>query len=141
MPLNKETKPNQSPCPANLQHSFIMWVIVSLLPPRNQYLQFCCILSILVLTDTACGCFTLALADGLLLEFGWQQIPSCLQDSSQYSGRSQQYCNLDGYDKFSDFQNFQTFFQAVMDRSKSVNYNSYRPCSRVLQLSFFSVKV
>ena len=33
--------------------------------------------------------FTSALADCLSLEFGWQQVPSSLQDSSQYSGLSQ----------------------------------------------------
>ena len=32
---------------------------------------------------------TSALADGLSLEFEWQQVSSSLQDSSQYSGRSQ----------------------------------------------------
>ena len=32
---------------------------------------------------------TSALADGLLLEFEWQQVSSSLQDSSQYSDRSQ----------------------------------------------------
>ena len=33
--------------------------------------------------------FISALADGLSLEFKWQQVSSSLQDSSQYSGRSQ----------------------------------------------------
>ena len=33
--------------------------------------------------------FTLALANGFSLEFEWQQVSSSLQDSSQYSGRSQ----------------------------------------------------
>ena len=33
--------------------------------------------------------FTSALADGLSLEFEWQQVSSSLQDSSQYSDRSQ----------------------------------------------------
>ena len=32
---------------------------------------------------------TSTLADGLSLEFEWQQVSSSLQDSSQYSGRSQ----------------------------------------------------
>ena len=39
--------------------------------------------------------FTLALADGLSLEFEWQQVYSSLQDSSKYSGCSQQSCSLD----------------------------------------------
>ena len=33
--------------------------------------------------------FTLALAEGFSLESEWQQVSSSLQDSSQYSGRSQ----------------------------------------------------
>ena len=32
--------------------------------------------------------FASALADGLSLEFEWEQVYSRLQDSSQYSGRS-----------------------------------------------------
>ena len=40
--------------------------------------------------------FTSALADGLLLEFEWQQVSSSLQYSSQYSGCSQLCCSLDG---------------------------------------------
>ena len=38
--------------------------------------------------------FTSALADGLSLESEWQQVFSSLQDSSQYSGRSQQCRSL-----------------------------------------------
>ena len=33
--------------------------------------------------------FTPALSDGFSQEFEWQQVPSSLQDSSKYSGRSQ----------------------------------------------------
>ena len=33
--------------------------------------------------------FTSVLTDALSLEFEWQQVSSSLQDSSQYSGRSQ----------------------------------------------------
>ena len=33
--------------------------------------------------------FTLVYADSLSLEIEWQQVPSSLQDSSQYSGRFQ----------------------------------------------------
>ena len=45
---------------------------------------------------TPCEFFTPALADGLSLEFKWQQISSGLQNSSQNSGRPQQRCSLDG---------------------------------------------
>ena len=48
--------------------------------------------------------FTLALADGLSLEFEWQQVSSSLQDSSQYSGHSQKCCSLDGLHSSSNFQ-------------------------------------
>ena len=50
--------------------------------------------------------FPPALADGFLLVFEWQQVSSSLQDSSQYSDRSQQCCSLDGLGSFSDFQLF-----------------------------------
>ena len=43
----------------------------------------------LVYYFTHCEFFTSILADGLSLEFKWQQVSLCLQDSSQYSGRSQ----------------------------------------------------
>ena len=36
------------------------------------------------------------LADGFLREFVGQQVPNSLLDTSQYSGRSQQCCSLDG---------------------------------------------
>ena len=48
--------------------------------------------------------FTSVLADGLSLEFEWQQVSSSLQDSSQYSGRSQQCCSLDGLHSSAKFQ-------------------------------------
>ena len=40
--------------------------------------------------------FTSVLADGFSLEFEWQQVSTSLQDSTQDSGRSKQYCRLDG---------------------------------------------
>ena len=40
--------------------------------------------------------FTSALADCFSLEFKWQHVSSSLQDSPQYSGRSQQCSSLDG---------------------------------------------
>ena len=39
--------------------------------------------------------FPSALTDGFPLESEWQQVPSSLQDSSRYSGRSQQCYSLD----------------------------------------------
>ena len=52
--------------------------------------------------------FITALADGILLEFEWQQVSSSPQDSSQYSGRSQQCCSLDGLHSSSNFQILQS---------------------------------
>ena len=48
--------------------------------------------------------FISAFADGLSLEFEWQQVSSSIQDSSQYSDRSQQCCSLDGLHSSSNFQ-------------------------------------
>ena len=50
---------------------------------------FLLLLLLLLLLFTPWEFFTSALADGLSLEFEWQQVSSKLQDSSQYSGRSQ----------------------------------------------------
>ena len=55
----------------------------------NGILLICCLLLFKPLEF-----FTSALADGLSLEFEWQQVSSSLQDSSQYSGRSQQRCRM-----------------------------------------------
>ena len=48
--------------------------------------------------------FISVLADGLLLETEWQQVSSSLQDSSQYSGRLQYCCSLDGLHLAANFQ-------------------------------------
>ena len=57
----------------NLLHSLIMWCYSYFAP-----WEF----------------FASALADGLSLELEWQKVSSNLQDTSQYSGRSQQCCSL-----------------------------------------------
>ena len=48
--------------------------------------------------------FTPALADGLSLEFERQQVSSSLQDTSQYCGRSQKCCHLEGLYSAANFQ-------------------------------------
>ena len=57
----------------------------------------------------------------------WSSIEVCvtasLQDSSQYSGWSQQCCSLDGLYSSFDFQFLQSFFQAFRDYYKCTNYN------------------
>ena len=69
--------------------------------PREIYVFFSrtgfgwCI-SLLLLTFSHFRVFhTIMSADGLSLESEWQKVFSSLQDSSQYSGWSQQYCHLD----------------------------------------------
>ena len=47
------------------------------------------LLLLLLLLFTPLEFFTSMLADGFSLEFEWQQVSSSLQDSSQYSFRSQ----------------------------------------------------
>ena len=47
------------------------------------------IIIIIIIIIHSLELFTSALADGFSLETEWQQVSSSLQDSSQYSGRSQ----------------------------------------------------
>ena len=54
--------------------------------------------------------FTPALVDGFSLESEWLQVSSVVQDSSQYSGLSQQCLSLDGFGFSSDLQLFQPSF-------------------------------
>ena len=59
--------------------------------------------------------FTPTFADGFPRESEWQQVSSSLQDSSQYSGRSQKYCSLDGLHYSSYFQVLQALYQSFGD--------------------------
>ena len=47
------------------------------------------IIIIIIIIISPWESFTSSLADGLQPEFEWQQVSSSLQESSQYSGRSQ----------------------------------------------------
>ena len=58
---------------------------------KSQRISFVFIIIIIIIIPLEF--FTSALADGLSLVLEWQQVPSSLQDSSQYSDRSQQYCS------------------------------------------------
>ena len=53
--------------------------------PFLSHVQVIIIIIIIILVEF----FTSTLADGISLEFEWQQVSSSLQDSSQYSDRSQ----------------------------------------------------
>ena len=69
--------------------------------------------------------FFTALADDFLLECEWQQVSSSLLDSSQYSGRSQQWCSLDSLHPSRYFQVLQSLYQSTGDCIKNFNYNWY----------------
>ena len=85
--------------------------------------------------------FTSALADSFSLDSELQQVSPGLQDSSRYSGLSQQYCSLNGLSSSSDFQLFQSPYQTFEDRSNRTNYKFYHYHPHVPQLSLFSSKV
>ena len=64
------------------------------------------LLLLLLLVVVVVEFFIFAVADDLLLESEREQVFSDLQDSSQYSRRSQQCCSLDDLDSSSDIQFF-----------------------------------
>ena len=59
----------------------VLWMV-------SIFLWFLFIIIIIIIIHSL-QLFTPALADGFSLESEWQQVSSSLQDSSQYSGRSQ----------------------------------------------------
>ena len=67
--------------------------------------------------------FAPTLADSFQQDFEWQQVSLSLQDSSKYSGRSQQCCSLDGLHSSSHIQVLQALYQYVGDCTKRPNYN------------------
>ena len=60
------------------------------------HIFFHSLIILLLLLFTPVEFFTSASADGFSQVFEWQRVSSSLQNSSQYSGHSQQYCSLDG---------------------------------------------
>ena len=50
--------------------------------------------------------YSLRVSDEFSLVFEWLEASSCLLDSSQYSGQSQQYCSL-------DFLHLTSYFQVL----------------------------
>ena len=85
---------------------------------------------------TPCEFFTPVLTGGFLMKAEWQQVPSDLQNISQYSGQSQQCYNLDCLNSSFDFQFFQSLFHAFGEHSKCTNYNWYHCHSYIPQLFF-----
>ena len=92
--------------------------------------------------------FTPASANDLPLEFEWQQVSSSLQDSSQYSSRSEQCCHLDGLQSTSYFQFFQSCYQCFGECTKCMItigipiifmlYSFFSSLARSSYLSLFS---
>ena len=93
-----------------------------------------------LLLSYSLGVFTLPWAGELSLESERQQVSLSLQESSQYSGRSQQCCSLDGLDFSTNFH-FLCPFQTFGDCSKCINYNWYNSPRHVPLIFFFSGKV
>ena len=68
---------------------------------------------------------TPVLTDVHSLEFEWQQISWSVQDSSQYSGQSYQYCSLGVLHLCSYFRFLQFLYQSFGDCTEHTNYNWY----------------
>ena len=82
--------------------------------------------------------FTPVIADSFSLECEWQQFSSGFQDSSQYSGRSQKCCSVNGLHFSSYFQVFPLPYQTFGDYTECTNYNLCHrfSCFMVYCLSF-----
>ena len=85
--------------------------------------------------------FIPALTDGYLLKFKWERVSSSLQDSSKYSGRSQQCSTLDWLHSFSYFPVLQTFYQSFGDCTECTNYNWYHRHCHIPHFLLFPSKV
>ena len=77
---------------------------------------------IIIISSSSCCCisliwesFTMALADSFPLESEWQQVSAGLQDSSQYSRRSQQCRSLDGLYSSSYLHVLQSLYKSFRD--------------------------
>ena len=77
-----------------------------------------------ILLFTPLEFFTLVLANGLSSEFKWQQVSSSLQDSSLYSGRSQEYFSLDGLHSSSNFQDLRPIYLLYRMHESRLVYSS-----------------
>ena len=65
---------------------------------------------------------TPAVTDGFRLVYEWQQVSTSLQDSSRYSGQSQQSYSLDGIQTSSYFQFVQSLYQSFGNCTDRTNY-------------------
>ena len=69
--------------------------------------------------------YSLRVLDGFPLESEWQQVSSSLQNSFQYSGRSQQCFSLDGLHLSFHFQILKSLYQLFRVCTEYANYNRY----------------
>ena len=105
--------------------------IFSFLIGANIYLVFqfsflsCLWVIIIIIIIIPCALVTSPISSGPTPESDWQQISSGLQDSSEYSGWSQQWYSLNGFHSSSDFLLFHSSCQSFEYRSKSPNYHWY----------------
>ena len=90
----------------------------------NAVVWIVSIIIIIIITLLILEFFIPVLADSFPLEFEWQQVSSSLQDSPQYSGRSQQNCSLDSPYSSSYFQVLSFLYQSFGYRTKYSNCNS-----------------
>ena len=113
----------------------LYFICTTLFTAFNYYLidRFVSINSLSILLGLVCFCllfnsvrvFQTSISWGYFIGVWVTAFSPGLQDSSQYSDRSQQYCSLDGLDSSSDFWIPQSFFQVFVNRSKCTNYNWY----------------
>ena len=92
--------------------------------------------------------FTSALTDGFSLESEWQQVSSSLQDSSQYSGRSQKWSSLDGLHSSANLQVLQSLCNPLVTVPNALItigiivtcmfHSFFNSLARLRYLSFFS---
>ena len=105
---------------SNIKPDNYVWIISILykeyLQPNNcgENYNYCILLEF----------FTPAFVGGLSQESEWQQVSSGVQDSPEYSHRSQQCCSLNSLDSSTDFQFLQSFL-ALGNRSDGTNNNWY----------------
>ena len=112
MPLNHETKPNQT-------KNHLLGRAGAVINAKPVIQQISIVNYDYYHYFTSCEFFKPTLDDRLSQETKWQQVSSGLQNSFQYVSQSQQRCSLDDLDSSSNF--LLLSFQAFWDRSKYIN--------------------
>ena len=102
-----------------LHHCYEEWQWQVCLIGFSPLLQFVLLLFIIVIIIWIFKVLT----SSLLLKSEWLKFSSEIQDSPQYSSRSQQCCCSYGLDSPSDFQFLYSLFEGFENYSKFTNYN------------------